>query len=220
MAGPSGAVLASRPCHPEENAQVITRRSLLSLSASALLAAAVTAPVLAQSSSPVEPAASVPAGPAITVVATDYHFGGLPTTVPVGTTLSLVNEGQELHELVMFRKNDGVTQSFEELLQLPDEEALQYVTMVGEMPLFAAPGQTAEGVLALTQEGEYIALCFIPQGMTEFPSESADPSSFPSGPPHFALGMVQTFTVTAAGTEPGPLPSTMPMEHPAESPAA
>lgn len=192
---------------------MIKRRSLLTLSASALLAPAVAAPALAQS--PSAPAASIPAGPAITVLATDYHFGGLPTTVPVGTSLSLENQGAELHEIVVVRKNDGVTQSFEELLQLPDDEALQYVTMVGEMPLFAGPGQVAEGTLTLTQEGEYIALCFVPQGMTEIPTESTDPSSIPSGPPHFALGMVQTFTATPAGTEVGPLPSVMPMGSPA-----
>lgn len=210
----------SRPRPISEVVFVIARRSALILSSAVLLGAVVGGPVAAQSAAPV---ASIPAGPAITVVGTDYHFGGLPTSVPVGTTISFRNDGAELHEIVMFRKNDGVTQSFEELLQLPDEEALQYVTMVGEMPLFAAPGQTAEGVLTLTQEGEYIALCFVPQGMTEIPTESTDPSSIPSGPPHFSLGMVQPFTVTAAGTEPGPLPSDMPMApmgSPEASPAA
>ena len=206
----------------EEMLPVITRRSLLSLSATTLLALGLAAPVAAQS--PSAPAASIPAGPAITVVATDYHFGGLPTSVPVGTVLSLDNQGAELHELVLARKNDGVTQSWEELLALPDDQALQYVTLVGDgTPLFAGPGQQAEGTLVLAQEGEYIALCFIPQGMVEVPTESTDPSSIPSGPPHFALGMVQTFTVTAAGTEVGPLPSDMPMGpmgSPEASPAA
>jgi hypothetical protein len=156
-------------------------------------------------------------------VGTDYHFGGLPTSVPVGTVISFQNQGAELHEIVVFRKNDGVTQSFEELLQLPDDEALQYVTMVGEMPLFAAPGAMAEGTLTIPQEGEYIALCFVPQGFTELPAPDAsiDPALM-AAPPHFALGMVQTFTVTAAGTEVGPLPSAMPMDHasPEASPAA
>jgi hypothetical protein len=199
---------------------VKSRRSLLALSASALLALTVAAPVVAQS--PSAPAAPVPAGPAITVVGTDYHFGGLPTSIPVGTVISFQNQGAELHEIVVFRKNDGVTQSFEELLQLPDEEALQYVTMVGgEVPLFAAPGATAEGTLTIDQEGEYIALCFVPQGFTELPAPDAsiDPALL-AAPPHFTLGMVQTFTVTPAGTEVGPLPSGSPMEHPMGSPAA
>jgi len=201
---------------------VMSRRSLLTLSASALLALAVAAPAVAQS--PSAPAASMPAGPAITVVGTDYHFGGLPTSVPVGTVLSFQNDGQELHELVLARKNDGETLSWEELLALPDDEALMHVTLVGDgTPLFAGPGQLAEGTLTLAQEGEYIALCFIPQGMVEIPTESTDPSSIPSGPPHFALGMIQTFTVTPAGTEVGPLPSAMPMApmgSPEASPAA
>lgn len=198
------------------------RRSLFMLSASAALAIAVAAPVMAQS--PEAPAESAPAGPAITVVGTEYHFGGLPTTVPAGTVLSLDNQGAELHELIVARKNDGVTQSFEELLQLPDEEALQYVTVVGDgEPLFAAPGAMAPGALTVAQEGEYIALCFIPQGFTEIPGPDAsiDPALL-AAPPHFALGMIQTFTVTPAGTEVGPLPSALPMDHasPEASPAA
>jgi plastocyanin len=199
---------------------VKSRRSLLTLSASALLAAAVASPTVAQS--PSAPAASIPAGPAITVVGTDYHFGGLPTSVPVGTVISFENQGAELHELVAFRKNDGVTQTFEELLQLPDDEALQYVTPVDG--IFASPGGSGSHAMTLTQEGEYIAICFVPQGMTELPSDpnaSLDPA-FAAAPPHFALGMVQAFTVTPAGTEVGPLPSAMPMDHasPEASPAA
>lgn len=194
---------------------MIQRRSMLTLAASAILAATVAVPAVAQSPS-APAAASIPAGPSIAVVGTDYHFGGLPTTVPVGTVISFENQGAELHEIVVFRKNDDVTQSFEELLQLPDDQALQYVTMVGEMPLFAAPGATAEGTLTIAQEGEYIALCFVPQGFTELPAPDAsiDPALM-AAPPHFALGMVQTFTVTPAGTEVGPLPSEMPMGSPA-----
>ncbi len=196
---------------------MITRRASHSLAAASLLTAMLATPIAAQS--PDAPSASIPAGPAITVVGTDYHFGGLPTSVPVGTVLSFDNQGAELHELVVARKNDGVTQSWEELLAMGDA-ALQYVSLPGDgTPLFAGPGQPAQGSLVLAQEGEYIALCFVPQGMTELPSPSADPSSIPSGPPHLALGMMQTFTVTAAGTDVGPMPSAMPMA-PAASPAA
>jgi len=192
---------------------LISRRSLLTMSGTALLAVAVAAPALAQSpsaSASMAPAASVPAGPTVAVIATEYHFGGLPTSVPVGTTLTLENQGVELHEMIIARKNDGVTQSFEELLALPNDEALAYVTPME--PLFAAPGEVAEGSIVLTQEGEYIALCFVPQGMAALPDPSASPDpAWATAPPHFALGMVQTFTVTAAGTEVGPLPSAAPM---------
>lgn len=201
---------------------MMPRRTLLTLSATALLAAAVAAPVMAQSPSAPVPAASAPAGPAIAVIATEYHFGGLPTTVPAGTVLSLDNQGAELHELVVARKNDAVTQTWEELLQLPPEEADKYVTFPGDgTPLFAAPGATSDATFTLAQEGEYIALCFIPQGMTGFPTDpkaTLDPV-LASAPPHFTLGMIQTFTVTPAGTQVGPLPSAMPMA-PAGSPEA
>ena len=194
-------------------------RRLLLPAASVIAVVAVAAPAFAQSpdaSGPASsPAASVPAGPAIEVIAGDYHFEGLPTSVPVGTTLTLDNQGAEVHELLIVRKNDGVTQSWDELLALPEEEAFAYVTMVGEMPLFAGPGAKAEGSLVLAQEGDYLAVCFIPQGLTEMPDLSASPdpsASAPAfGPPHAFLGMVQQFTVTPAGTEPGPLPSAAPM---------
>ena len=195
-------------------------RRLLVMSLTALLTAAVAGPVAAQSpSAPAAPPASIPAGPAITVLATDYHFGGLPTSIPVGTTLTLDNQGAEVHELIIVRKNDGVTQTWEELLAMQENEAFQYVTLVAEMPLVAAPGATAEGALVIAQEGEYIALCFVPQGMTEFPDPSASPNpAWETAKPHFMLGMMQLFAVTAAGTEVGPMPSTGP-EMPAESTA-
>jgi hypothetical protein len=172
---------------------------------------------------------AVAAGPAIEVIAKDYSFSDLPTSVPAGTNLSLTNEGTELHELIVVRKNDGVTESFDELLALPEEEALAKVTTVGV--LFAAPGESASmGIgesgapspmtsIVIGEEGDYFALCAIPQGTTEMPDFAAPPdaagaspgaSAAPQGPPHFVLGMRQAFTVTAAGTSPGPLPSSAP----------
>ena len=192
-------------------------RPVAALAAVAMLAT-LAVPAVAQSPSAAampsaapatSPAASVPVGPAITVVARDYHFEGLPTTIPVGTTISLDNQGQEVHEIIIVRRNDGVTQTWDELLALPEEEAFQYVTMVGQ--LFTGPGTTAEGTIVIGQEGTYLALCFVPQGTTTMPDGSAAPdASAPAGPPHFLLGMIQEFNVTAAGTEPGPLPSAAP----------
>ena len=123
------------------------------------------------------------------MIAKDYSFNGLPTSVPAGTSLTLTNEGAELHEMIVVRKNDGVTESFDELLALPEEEALTKVTTVGV--LFAAPGETASmGMgatgapsamtsIALGEEGEYFALCFIPQGTTEMPDFAAAPRQRP-----------------------------------------
>lgn len=176
------------------------RRPLALLAATVALGTLAIAPAAAQSPAPSAAAGAAP----ITVVATDYAFSGLPTSVPAGTALALDNQGAEVHELLVARKKAGVTESWEELLQLPDAEAQAKVDIFG--PIFADPGTVAEGTIVLEEEGEYIALCFVPQGMTAVPSGPPAPdASF--GPPHVMLGMRQEFTVTAAGTDVGPLPS-------------
>ena len=183
------------------------RRSVALLAATVILGSVAVAPTLAQS-----PAA----GSTITVTAMDYHFDGLPTSVPAGTSLTLINEGVEVHELIVARRNDDTTKSWDELLALPEDQVMSRITMLG--PLLAGPGETAPGSLLLEQEGDYIALCFVPQGMTTIPGPEAtlDPA-LEAALPHVALGMRQEFTVTAAGTTPGPLP--MSSHAPAESSA-
>jgi hypothetical protein len=215
-----------------------SRQSRMALPMSMLLLALASAPALAQSSSPAPSgdggaAPSVPAGPSVTVEGYEYRYEGLPTSVPVGSGLALVNEGAEVHELAVFRRNEGTTESWEELLALPEDEALTKVTPVDAS--FAAPGQSADHPVLVAQEGDYIAVCFIPQGMTSIPTDggaspgasgAVDPSEAPAsipafGPPHFVLGMWQSFAVTAAGSTPGPLPTEAPAASaPAASPGA
>jgi plastocyanin len=181
------------------------RRALALLAATVALGSAVAAPVAAQSEE---------AAPTITVTAMDYHFDGLPTSVPAGTTIALDNQGAEIHELIAVRRNDGVTETWDELLALPEAEAMAKVTIVGQ--LLAGPGEAAEGTLTVDQEGDYLAVCFVPEGMTQMPDPAASPDpSVEFGPPHFLLGMKQEFTVTAPGTTPGPVPS--PGHEPVES---
>jgi len=198
---------------------VNSRRSLLTVSIAALLTTAGTVTAMGQSPSApaATPAMSIPAGPSITVVAKDYHFEGLPTTVPVGTTLTLQNQGTEYHELIVARRNDGVTKSWDELLQMSDNDAFQYITILDTEPLVAAPGETATGTIVIAQTGDYFALCFVPKGSTPG-APSPAPGESP-GVPHFMLGMRQTFTGTDAGTPVGPLPSIAPMESPMGSTA-
>jgi plastocyanin len=219
------------------------RRAIVALPLVGILSALSVGGVAAQD----ESASPGPAaGPTITVTGYEYAFGNLPVSVPAGTSLAFTNTGAEVHELIVARKNDGVTESWDELIALPEEESLQKVTTLG--PLFAAPGEPATiGIgptgpgpmtaITLEQEGEYIALCAIPQGMTELPDFGAEAaatpdapaspdagaspeSGAPQGPPHFVLGMRQEFTVTAAGSSPGPIPSVTAADLPAESPAA
>jgi hypothetical protein len=121
--------------------------------------------------------------------ATEYSFANMPDELPAGTTsFELSNEGHEVHELILLRKNPGVTDSAEELLALPEEEAMAKATMLGS-PAFAVPGESDYKVLDL-EPGDYVAACFIPMGMT---SDDGPP---PEGPPHFTQGMVAEFTVT------------------------
>ena len=99
-----------------------SRRTIAVLPSIVALLALTSNGVVAQDES-ASPAAA--AGPVIAVTAQDYHFEGLPSSVPAGTSLTLTNAGHEVHELLVVRKNDGVTESFDELLALPQEEALQ-----------------------------------------------------------------------------------------------
>lgn len=130
----------------------------------------------------------------VEIVGVEYAFENVPATTEVGTTFSFRNEGDEVHEMVVVRKNEGVEQSFEELLQLPDEEALDFVTIVEPVP-FADPGEESEDTVTLDEAGEYILLCFVPVGTTEIPEGTPDPSALPEGPPHFTEGMLAEFTV-------------------------
>ena len=153
----------------------------------------------------------------------DYTFTGIPADVPAGPTIITFNNvGEEVHVIDMVRINDDVTETVQELLELPEEEAFSKVTSIAGV--FAMPGSTSYAVADLTA-GSYAALCPIPQGTTPevmeqmsggggAPSGSApegteggEPGatdgSTPEGsspgaemPPHFALGMIQEFAVT------------------------
>jgi len=164
-------------------------------------------------------------GPTIEVTGVDYAYVGLPTTVPAGTTLTFKDEGTEIHEMIVVHILDETT-PLEELMAMPEEETASLSEDAGF--LFALPGTSADGSVTLDTPGRYVALCFVPQGMSAEAFESVgldltqldpetDPSELPpeaqelfasleSNPPHMALGMVQEFWVTEAGTEVGPLP--------------
>ncbi|HEX7276761.1 MAG TPA: hypothetical protein VF244_05245, partial [Acidimicrobiales bacterium] len=99
----------------------------------------------------------------VPVTATDYAFGGLPDQLDAGrTSIDLTNNGKELHEIVLFAKNPGVTESFDEILALPEEEAIDKVSQ--PIAAFAPPGDSDYTVVDL-KAGSYIAVCFIPQGL-------------------------------------------------------
>ena len=126
----------------------------------------------------------------IDITATDYAFAGIPSELDASTIgVTFANEGAEFHELAVMRKAEGVTQSWDEILELPEEETGELVTEVGGG--FSPPGATSTALLDLSEAGEYIAVCFIPVGATpEANEEEVD------GPPHFTQGMRSEFTVS------------------------
>ena len=123
----------------------------------------------------------------IDVQAMDYHFEGIPEQLSTGYhVVNFENAGTEMHEMLTIRINDGVTESVEELINLPEEEVESKITMINAE--FAPPGGTDVGSWNLTQPGNYAVLCFIPVGSAgEAEGE---------GPPHFTQGMIHEFTVS------------------------
>jgi len=155
---------------------------------------ASSAPAVSPSAASPSAASPDASGSAVEVVGVDYAFQGIPPTATVGTSFSLRNEGQEAHELVLVRKNPDVTLSFDELLALPEDQAFNQVAFLGQVA--ANPGETAPGTVTADAPGDYLAICFIPQGLTQLPEGSLGPdASLPAGAPHFTLGMRQEFTV-------------------------
>src|SRR5690606_12188029 len=114
----------------------------------------------------------------------DYGFEGLPSQVEAGrVALRFTNatEHDEPHELLLFRLNDGVTESIEDLLALPEDEPFSMITPVAGV-FVDAPGNEAAALVDLVP-GRYGAVCFIPIGGGE------------DGPPHFTGGMLAELEV-------------------------
>lgn len=122
----------------------------------------------------------------IEAVASDYQFEGVPELIgggPVAVTLK--NEGEEIHEIVLLRINDDVTLSAEELFALPEEEAMTETMPAGFG--FAEIGKSSTSFIRL-EPGRYAVACFIPVG-----SKAGQEGN---GPPHFTEGMFAELNVT------------------------
>lgn len=119
----------------------------------------------------------------VDVTGTEYAFQGVPSTLPAGaTSFELANRGNEAHEIVVLRIKDGVTESFEQLLKLPEEQAQQKVEVRGTSGR-VPPGQPGY-VVADLNPGRYGVACFLPVGEGQ------------EGPPHTTRGMFAAFTVS------------------------
>ena len=124
--------------------------------------------------------------PQVDVTAKEYEFDGIPDNVDAGgVSIKFTNGGEENHEFALVRINDGVTETIDELLALPEEQALTKVTNVTGTG--AEPGGVAYTATTL-EPGNYVALCFVTQG-SKGETEG-------TGPPHAMLGMKKEFTVS------------------------
>jgi hypothetical protein len=136
-----------------------------------------TAPSATAGASPTtgDPTATTVAGPTggpLEVRALDYSFA-LPPTIPKdATSIRLVNEGAEDHELLVGRMADGVT-----LEQVKAATSLK--TLVPEtMVLDVQVGQTAETAIPVVA-GNWFMACYL---------------TTKDGKSHSELGMIGTFT--------------------------
>jgi uncharacterized cupredoxin-like copper-binding protein len=128
--------------------------------------------------------AAAPATPALVhVKATDFKLD-LPATIPAGAvTMHLMNEGQQMHQAMIVRLDDGKTAA--DLAQAMKTEGPPpgWMKFVGG-PNGIVPGATTTATTLLTP-GNYAVICVIPG---------------PDGIPHAAKGMIQGFQVTPAST--------------------
>lgn len=115
----------------------------------------------------------------------DFGYEGVKATYDPGQIrMKFINEGKEEHELVLVKKSPGVKEGFDELLKLPQEKAASKVEFLGGDK--AAPGEEAFVNADLTP-GEYVLVCFIPEGSL--------PGKEGKGKPHFELGMKKELSV-------------------------
>jgi len=118
----------------------------------------------------------------VDVTGVDYGFDGFPEEVEAGRTAIRFTNGttvDEPHEMVLFRRKEGTTQPIDELLALPEDEAMSKLEMSG-VTFAMTPG--ARSVLMTELEaGDYVAVCMLPTGG--------------DGPPHAMSGMTAEFTV-------------------------
>ncbi len=133
----------------------------------------------------------------ISATAADFEFEGLPSVSPEGiTALTLTNEGEEFHEMILMKIDESLEdESLEEIFAMEEEELGDKVQPVGVV--LATPGTTATNFFDVAA-GRYAVLCFISEGSDaehEFQGE---------GPPHFTKGMLEELTILGAGESASP----------------
>jgi hypothetical protein len=124
----------------------------------------------------------------ISGTAADYEFTGLPSVSPAGITgLTLTNEGEEFHEMILMHIDDSLEdESLEDIFQMEEEELGDKIMPMGVV--LASPGTTATNFFDI-KSGRYAILCFISEG------SDAEHDFQGDGPPHFTKGMLEELKV-------------------------
>lgn len=113
------------------------------------------------------------------VTAVDYRFENIPYPVWEGRfAIHLENTGKEIHELAVFKINDGVTESAANLVALPPE---QLFTKIQFAEAIATVEGTEDDEVLDLEAGRYLYACFVPVGTTK--------NGDGTGPPHAQRGM-------------------------------
>lgn len=116
--------------------------------------------------------------PALTVVAKDYAYD-LPESTAAGfTAITLDNQGADFHHAMFVKLNEGVT--FEQFTAAKSEAEMFAMGASLGGPMVGPMSQST--VVINLEEGNYAIMCVIPG---------------PDGMPHFTMGMISPFAVTA-----------------------
>jgi hypothetical protein len=124
----------------------------------------------------------------VNVTTADYAYEGVPSTLKPGVaTFNFENpsDNDESHQMLIVRKNKGVTQSIEKLLTLDPEEARKKLTFVAGT--FADPGND-DYIVTRLEPGDYAVVCLLPL-------ESGEENSNGTAALHASEGEIAEFTV-------------------------
>jgi len=125
----------------------------------------------------------------ITIRAADFHYQA-PDTIPAGvTTIRLINDGPELHHVLLVRIDDGHTLDDMVKAASAGGPAPAWMHFVGG-PNTPVPGGESISTVRL-EPGNYAIICLIPS---------------PDGVPHLKKGMVRPLTVVGGAGHAGRLP--------------
>jgi hypothetical protein len=138
-------------------------------------------------------------GNPVDVTAREYAFSGIPATMPPGeASFNLDNRGGEVHELHLFKLDEGVG-TVAELLDLSQDEAAGRMESAGAAMADPGDSETLEADLSA---GRYAAVCLIPVGTKPegghagHDMEDMEDMVFdPHADTHFKRGMYAEFTV-------------------------